>query len=511
MAQAVQASKVYSKEELCLFEKKPESCGIIIFGASGDLTHRKLIPSLFYLAVNDLLPKEFYVLGVARTKMTDKEFQEKVRKDISASADPQKVKSFAEHFHYLSGNYSEQDLYKKLGKSLQELDKKRDIKSRRIFYLSTPPSLYTNIIELLGTSGLTEISRERSEWVRIIIEKPFGRSLESAHELNQKIKKVLRESQIYRIDHYLGKETVQNIMMFRFANILFEPVWNRSYVDHVQITAAEKLGVEHRAGYYEQAGVMRDMFQNHLLQLLALIAMEPPTSMDANSVRDKKVDVLRSIKRMSAYEVENNLVCGQYEAGTIDGKSVVGYREEPGVNPHSKTATYAAIKLELDNWRWQGVPFYIRSGKRMANRFAEISIQFKRVPTSIFKPLLAEHLSPNILKFRIQPDEAISMNFEAKHPGPKLCLSTVTMDFGYHETFGTGPPESYARLLLDSMLGDQTLFARSDEVEESWRNIDPFLDFCESKKEAPIVTYPAGSWGPKEADTLLASQGRSWV
>lgn len=497
---AILASKVYTKEELCLFEKKPESCGIIIFGASGDLTHRKLIPSLFHLAQEKLLPKDYFVLGVARTAMSPAEFQKKVKESLPDSAPIDDVSAFMTRFSYLSGEYDSPALYKKIGEALLDLDKKHNVKNRHIFYLSTPPVLYMNIIKQLGESGLMGRDCGKDEWVRVIIEKPFGRSLESAHELNQQVKSVLHENQIYRIDHYLGKETVQNIMMFRFANILFEPVWNRNYIDHVQITAAEDLGVEHRAGYYDFAGVLRDMFQNHLFQLLALTAMEPPSSMDANAVRDRKVDVFRSIRVMSPVEAIDNVVYGQYE----------GYRQEPGVRPGSRTPTYAALKFEIENWRWDGVPFYIRSGKRLPEKLVEISVHFKHVPTSIFKPLLADQLSPNVLKFRIQPDEGICMSFEAKHPGPKLCMSTVTMDFGYASTFGTPPPESYARLLLDTMLGDQTLFARSDEVEESWRNIDPVIKRLEEDPATPLHVYPTDSWGPKEADQLLVRQGRIW-
>lgn len=510
MAPSVLASKVYTKEELCLFEKKPENCGIIIFGASGDLTHRKLVPSLYYLAIRDLLPKHYFVLGVARTPMSTEEFRSKIKKHIPAGENPAAVKAFLERFSYVSGQYTDPALYKALIEVVGNLDKRFGVKRKHIYYLSTPPNLYTDIIVHLGESGLTRVDPGCADWVRVVIEKPFGDSFSSAHELNQKIRSVLHENQIYRIDHYLGKETVQNILMFRFANILFEPVWNRNYIEHVQITAAEAIGIEHRAGYYDQAGVLRDMFQNHLLQLLALIAMEPPSSMDANAVRDRKVDVFRAIHVMSPLEVADNAIYGQYSLGRVEGQEVPGYKDEPGVNSSSRTPTYAALKFEVENWRWDGVPFYIRAGKRLANRIVEIAIHFKHVPTSIFKPLLAEQLSPNVLKFRIQPDEGISMCFEAKHPGPKLCMSTVTMDFGYTSTFGTPPPESYARLLLDSMLGDQTLFARSDEVEESWRNMDPFIKHIEANSDVPLAVYAAGSWGPKEADQLLARHGHMW-
>ncbi|MFN0118752.1 MAG: glucose-6-phosphate dehydrogenase [Elusimicrobiota bacterium] len=362
----------------------------------------------------------------------------------------------------------------------------------------------------MGEARLTDFSESQNEWSRVIIEKPFGFSFDSANKLNEEIKNVLREKQIYRIDHYLGKETVQNIMMFRFANILFEPVWNRNYIDHIQITASEKLGVEHRAGYYEQTGILRDMFQNHLLQILALIAMEPPSGQDADTVRDKRVEVFKCFRSLSNPVMEQNTICGQYAAGFIDGNEVCGYRQEKNVNPKSITPTYAAIRFELDNWRWQGVPFYMRAGKRLEDRLVEVVVHFKRVPASIFTPLFADQLSANILKFRIQPDEGITIQFEAKHPGPKLCMSTVTMDFGYQKTFKTPPPESYARLLHDAMVGDQTLFARSDEILQSWRIIDPVIKYWEAKSHFDLPLYPAGSWGPKESDMLLAKSGRSW-
>jgi glucose-6-phosphate 1-dehydrogenase len=411
-------------------------------------------------------------------------------------------KDFVGRFSYVSGHYSDASLYKDLSGSIERLDKQNGIPKRHIFYLSTPPTLYTTIVSHLGASGLSKVEdQNRGSWVRVVIEKPFGDSLKSARELNQDVRNSLHENQIYRIDHYLGKETVQNILMFRFANIMFEPVWNRNFIEHVQITAAEDLGVEHRAGYYESAGVLRDMFQNHLLQLLALTTMEAPSNMDANAVRDRKVDVFRAIRPMLPLDVAENVVYGQYD----------GYLREPGVRPESRTPTYAAMKVEVENWRWEGVPFYLRSGKKLPSKNVEISIHFKRVPTSIFKPLLADQLSPNVLKFRIQPDEGICMSFEAKHPGPKLCMSTVTMDFGYASTFGTPPPESYARLLLDIMLGDQTLFARSDEVEESWRYIDPIISHLEEDHSTPLSIYPAGSWGPKEADFLLARHGHVWI
>lgn len=511
MTPSLRTSQTITKEQLCLIEERSSSCSITIFGASGDLAHRKLFPSLFYLYTEGHLPPNFFFMGVGRTAMTDESFREKIQTGLPAGSDRAKVQQFLERCFYVTGEYADQNLYRQLNTALSDLDKKFNVGSRRIFYLSTPPSLYSPVINQLGKSGLAyaDIS-DKSCWVRVVIEKPFGSSLESAQKLNRDITAILTEDQIYRIDHYLAKETVQNILMFRFANVLFEPVWNRNFIDHVQITAAEQLGVEHRAGYYEQAGVLRDMFQNHLLQLLALIAMEPPSKLTANMVRSKRGDVLRAIRPLKESEVEQNSVCAQYGPGDINGLSVVGYKQEPGVNPASRTATFAAVRFEIDNWRWQGVPFYIRSGKRLAERVVEIAVQFKRVPTSIFQPLMADDLSPNVLIFRIQPDEGISMQFEAKKPGPKMCMSTVTMDFGYAEIFKGPQPESYARLFLDTMLGDQMLFARSDGVEDSWRIIDPIAQYWENPSGKPLPEYLAGSWGPSESALLLARTGRGW-
>jgi glucose-6-phosphate 1-dehydrogenase len=353
--------------------------------------------------------------------------------------------------------------------------------------------------------GFTD-SRQPDSWVRIVFEKPFGHDLESAKTLNNALQKVFREKQIYRIDHYLGKETVQNILMFRFANAIYEPVWNNKYIDHVQITAAETDGVEHRAGYYEGAGVMRDMFQNHLFQLLSLIAMEPPASMAPDAVRDEKTKVMASLAFPKDRDWEDQVVRGQYEAGAIADKVVIGYRQEPGVKPDSKTETFAALKVEIDNWRWHGVPFYLRSGKRLSARETDIVVVFKHVPTSVFQPLNPDQISPNTLHFRIQPNEGIFLRFEAKHPGSKLCMSSVTMHFDYEEAFGLKPPEAYARLFHDVMIGDQTLFAREDWLEHSWRFLGPLLE-----NSTDLNFYASGSWGPKEADDLIQRDGRQWL
>lgn len=503
--------KIYTKEELCVLEEIPEPCAVVIFGASGDLTQRKLLPSLYFLQTEKRLPDNFYILGVARTKMSDDAFRERVREALPTGADPEQAARFTARCFYQCGGYDNEDLYRDLHGRLNELDRRFNVERRRLFYLSVPPALYTSVIKNLGESDLTPATSLTTGWSRVVIEKPFGESLASARTLNHEIKRHLREDQIYRIDHYLGKETVQNIMMFRFANIMFDPVWNRNYVDHIQITASEEIGVEHRAGYYDKAGVLRDMFQNHLLQLLALITMDPPYGLDSEAVRDRKIGVFRSLRVWSEREVRENSVCAQYAAGTVGDATVRGYLDEPGVDSRSRTATFAAVRFEIDNWRWQGVPVFMRAGKRMAQRRVEIAIQFKSVPTSIFKPLNPDQLSPNVLKFRIQPDEAIIMRFEAKHPGPKLCLGTVTMDFCYEEAFQSPPPESYVRLFHDAMIGDQTLFSRSDGVEECWGIMDPIIQHWESAAGPPLSTYRSGTWGPDEADLLIARNGRKWL
>jgi glucose-6-phosphate 1-dehydrogenase len=469
--------------------RKPPPATIVIFGASGDLTGRKLIPAVHSLACEGLLPGDSRIIGVARSEMSDTEFQSRIFKGVESYArlKPQ-ICSFWPNFQnritYLSGSYNDPQTYLRLGKMLKP--------DNVLFYLATPPNLYTEIVDQLGRAGL---SSSEKGWRRIVVEKPFGSDLASARRLNERVHSVFEERQIYRIDHYLGKETVQNILTLRFANAIFEPIWNRNFIDHVQITVAEHVGVEHRAGYYDKAGVLRDMFQNHLLQLLTLTAMEPPSLFDANALRDEKVKVLRALRPGS------ESVRGQYR----------GYREEPGVQRNSRTPTYAALQLFIDNWRWQAVPFYLRSGKSLKMKTSEIAIQFKGVPHLMFPADAEKDITPNILSLCIQPDEGVHLRFETKQPGAGMRTRSVDMDFHYAEDFGSDElPEAYERLLLDAMQGDASLFARGDEIELAWGLIDDILASWEQPIASPLVLYEPESWGPVEAEQLLNRQGRKW-
>jgi len=494
--------------------KKPHSCVLTIFGASGDLTKRKLIPALYNLALEKRLPERFAVVGYARSEMSHDAFREKMREGIGefsrTGLDESVWQQFASTLYYISGDYQEPEGYQSLKDFIDGFDRGNRVLPVRVFYLATPPELYSTVIERISTVNLAPKESDPESRMRVIIEKPFGTDLHTARELNRRVHEALDERQVYRIDHYLGKETVQNIMVFRFANAVFEPIWNRRYVDHVQITAAETVGVENRGGYYEKAGVVRDMFQNHLLQLLSLTAMEPPIGFSASAVRDEKVKLLRAVRPIASEEVFEVAVRGQYGPGKMGGKEVPGYRQEPGVAKDSSTATYAAIKFSIDNWRWESVPFYLRSGKRLPKRVTEIAIQFKRPPLLLFKACAVEDLNPNVLVIRIQPDEGVSLRFEVKPPGPELCVSPLSLDFKYEEAFGSSPPEAYETLLEDCIEGNSTLFTRHDEVELAWSLVDPIIQTWGSIKSSDFPNYEAGSWGPKKADDFMQRDGRRW-
>jgi glucose-6-phosphate 1-dehydrogenase len=487
---------------------------MVIFGAGGDLTGRKLIPALFSLTADRLLPAEFQVMGVNRGAASDASFAEEMRPLVSEFARVQPVRkpawaSFAHQLHYLEGDLTDPRTYDGLAHSLKELEAQRGSAygkagANRLFYLATPPTLYEPILEQLARSGLNQ--PVEGSWSRIIVEKPFGRDLASAKHLNTAVQATFPEGDVYRIDHYLGKETVQNLLVMRFANGIFEPIWNSQYVDHIQITAAETVGVEHRGGYYEGAGALRDMVQSHLMQLLTLTAMEPPVAFNSASVRDEKVKVLRSVRPIPRDDVFELTVRGQYRAGWVGGQRVPGYRQEERVGPTSRTETYAALELRVDSWRWGGVPFFLRTGKRLAKRVTEIAVQFRKVPHSLWRTRdgdpYGEGLAPNLLVLRLQPDEGISLLFGAKVPGQTMEIRPVHMDFLYGSSFAVQAPEAYERLLLDAMLGDATLFTRADEVEASWELLEPPLEVWASSRRA-VPGYEAGSWGPKEADKLI--------
>ncbi len=490
-----------------------EPCVMVIFGATGDLTHRKLLPALYNLALEHPLPAGFAVVAFARRPYDDDVFRQQALESINQYSRQKPINqqvwdSFVAGLHYLQSNFNDPEGYTKLNTLLNKLDQERGTSGNRIFYLSTPPSQYPEIIQNLGNAGL---SRNRKGWTRIIIEKPFGHDLNTAHELNRQVARVFREDQIYRIDHYLGKETVQNINVFRLANGIFEPVWNRRYVDHVQITVAENLGLEGRAGYYEESGAIRDMIQNHMLQLLTLVAMEPPIALDANSVRDEKVKVLHALQPMTGHDVLENTIRAQYGPGWVGGHQVPGYLQENGVSPTSSTETYVALKTFIDNWRWAGVPFYLRTGKHLPKRVSEVAIQFKQPPLMLFKDSDTQgQVEPNVLTLRIQPDEGISLKFGAKVPGTDMQIRSVNMDFFYGSSFVREQPEAYERLLLDAMHGDSTLFTRRDEVEAAWSFVQGILDGWNSASRDTIHTYESGSWGPQAADEFIWRDGRRW-
>ena len=489
-----------------------EPFSMIIFGASGDLTRRKLVPAMWSLYAARTLPEPFAIVAVARTEMTSDDFRRRMREAVREFAriqppSEQVWERFASALHYTSGDPTSDALYPRLEQVLKELEQARSAApANRLFYCATPPSLYDDIILHLGNSGL---ARQDGGWSRIVIEKPFGHDAESARALNRLLADVFPESQVYRIDHYLGKETVQNLLVFRFANGIFEPIWNRSHVSDVQITVAETIGVEGRGSYYEEAGALRDMMQNHLLQLLCLIAMEPPVTFDAAPVREEKNKVLQAIRPIRRDDVSDVAVRGQYGPGFINNKPVPGYRQEKGVSPESRTETYAALKLQVDNWRWAGVPFYLRTGKRLTRRVSEIAIRFRRTPHMIFRRS-PEGVDANELIIRIQPDEGIALTVLAKTPGPDVKLGPVPLDFDYNEVFGGQAPEAYERLLLDAIHGDATLYARGDWVEQAWEILMPVLEAWQHGPAPTFPNYDAGSWGPTEADTFIARDGRTW-
>ncbi|MDH4231487.1 MAG: glucose-6-phosphate dehydrogenase [Nitrospirota bacterium] len=500
--------KQYGTLNSCTIEIPGPFC-LTIFGASGDLAQRKIIPALYRLNTIRLFPQDFAVLGTGRTEMTQSAFRELMKDAVKAAFpddfDRDSWREFSARLYYVRLDYEKSESFRRLREKITSLEKSHTTEGNRIFYLAVPPSVYEPVISNIGLAGL---SREEKGYTHIVIEKPFGRDIGSARSLNAILRKSFSERQIYRMDHYLAKETVQNILMFRFANSIFEPLWNRRYIDHIQITVAETLGVEHRAGYYEKAGVLRDMFQNHIFQLLALTAMEPPSIFEAERVRDEKVKVFRSVRPFPLKGIDDVVVIGQYGEGKIGKERVVGYREEPGVMSHSETPTFAALKVFIDNWRWNGVPFYLRSGKRLTKKKAEISVHFKPAPHLMFARALEEDIEPNTLALRLQPDEGISLHFQAKTPGSRICMSPVLMDFSYKKVFSLN---DYERVLLDCMQGDQMLFVRSDGAEETWALLSPLIEKLESDiypKDFP--NYEAGSSGPDAAALLPRKDGRSW-
>jgi len=491
------------------FERQVPECAVVIFGANGDLTKRKLIPALYRLAFDRRLSAGFAIVGISRTAMSDDQFRERMKEAVQKFSEDTKFDegvwdAFAAGLFYVAGDIGDKQLYENVAAKLKDIEEQRHTGGNVLFYLSTQPSQYAPAALGLGAAGLGK----GNGWRRLIVEKPFGHNLETARQLSDDLHQVFAESDVYRIDHYLGKETVQNILAFRFGNGIFEPLWNRRYVNHVQITAAESIGVEGRGGYYEEAGALADMIQNHLLQVMATIAMEPSASFRATSVRDERSKLLRSIKPMSPDDIRLNSVAGQYGPSSIGGEHVPGYREEPGVKPESQTDTYAAVTFFVENWRWAGVPFYVRSGKRLPKRVTEIAIQFNPAPLAIFDKNDGE-MSPNLLIVRIQPDEGISLKFLSKRPGSGMTLRPVSMDFNYGSSFGERSPSAYETLLLDALIGDPTLYTRQDMVEASWSVVEPIQNvWHETKFDFP--NYAAGTWGPAAADEMLARRGHVW-
>jgi len=487
--------------------RRTQPCSLVIFGASGDLTKRKLVPALMGLAKDGLLPNAFSVVGFARRPWSDEDFRAELRDGVAQFGRSETVASFdrrADAFCYHQASFGDPAGYLSLKQRLDEIDRVRGTRGNRIFYLATPPSAYSEILQQLAATGLSR--EQRGRFSRVIVEKPFGRDLETAVALNEQVRAGFSERQVFRIDHYLGKETVQNILALRFANGIFEPLWNEKYVDHVQITVAESIGVGSRGGYFEESGILRDMIQNHLLQVLTLVAMEPPVTLTADAVRDEKVKVLKSIRSFRPDEVPDATMRARYTAGLCAGEEVKGYLQEEGVPAGSRTETFAAVKLQVHNWRWAGTPFFLRAGKRLPRRVTEVAIHFKKPPHALFDN--GRDPNPNILLLRIQPDEGVSLRFGSKVPGPDLRIRDVRMDFRYGTAFGGETADAYERLLLDAMAGDGTLFARRDEVEEAWRIVDS-IQRGWRETSMPLLEHAAGTWGPDEVDFVLGA-GRSW-
>lgn len=502
-------------EEPGISNRTIDPCIMVIFGASGDLTARKLLPALYNLAKEGQLPPQFACVGFARRAKTHEEFRAEMKASIeqfsrSKPIDPALWDKFKEHLFYHQSEFHDPAGYQKLNAFLGELDGKLGTRGNRVFYLATQPSFFTEICKQLhGASLIYDGEKTQDKWSRVIIEKPFGRDLQSAKNLQQELLLFLKEDQIYRIDHYLGKETVQNLLVFRFANVLFESVWNNRYIDHVQITVAEDIGIGSRGAFWEEAGMLRDIVQNHMMQLLSLVAMEPPVNLSARSIHDEKVKVLQGIRPFSEKDLQESIVRGQYGKGFVGGKEVLSYREEKNVSPTSSMETYMALRLWIDNWRWAGVPFYLRGGKRMPKKVTEIAIVFKDPPHVLFQNMGTNHV-PNTLTIRIQPNEGIALKINCKVPGPSSPIQPVKMDFRYGSYFGMSPPEAYERLIQDCILGDKTLFARQDEVFNSWALLTPVLESWEKQKSTGCQSYAAGSWGPENANTMLARDGRKW-
>ncbi len=515
---AASAARPNPLREGLRLERMPEPCTMVICGATGDLTERKLAPALYNLMLGGYLPPEFTVVGFARRDLPPGAFRDHLREAIDEFSRNRPAKesvweSFAKGIEYHQGDLDDPQAYIELRKKLDRIDRDRGTAGNRLFYLAVPAKLYPEIVEQLGKAGLAGDGRRdggKRGWVRVIVEKPFGSDLGSAQALNRELGEVFDEEQIYRIDHYLGKETVQNLAVFRFGNGIFEPIWNRRYIDSVQITVAETVGVEKRGEFYDQTGALRDIVQNHALQLLATFAMDPPVEFKAQDLRDEKVKVLRAAKPISLGEVASQTVRGQYASGWVEGAKVASYRDEPEVAPDSDTATYVAIKLAIDSWRWAGVPFYIRTGKALATRVTEIAVQFKRAPLALFARAGNPVIEPNVLAMRIQPDEGILLRFGAKVPGQGLQIRTVNMDFRYGSSFAVDSPDAYETLLLDAMIGDPSLFTRDDEVERAWEILDNVLQAWAAGDGGPLHFYSAGSWGPPAADELMERDGREW-